>query len=67
MTSKQQSARARLEQGFQILEAIRRRRLRKKSPELGASIERFIIQRELDELEADWKVHPPLSIGPDSE
>jgi hypothetical protein len=47
-----------------MLESIRQRRIRRGSPSLGASIEHAIIQRELDELEADLLLDPPVtSIG----
>jgi hypothetical protein len=47
-----------------MLESIRRRRIRRGSPSLGAAIERAIIRRELDELEADLLMFPPeMSIG----
>lgn len=58
----EKSVKARLERGVEILESIERRRIRRGSPELGAAIERTIIQRELDELEADLLLFPPAMI-----
>ncbi len=46
-----------------MLESIRRRRDRRASPFLGSAIERAIIQRELDELEAEWLLSPPVPQG----
>ena len=42
---------ARLERGMEVLESLRRRRIRRGSPSLGSAIERAIVQRELDELD----------------
>jgi hypothetical protein len=66
----EQAVKSRLERGAEMLESIRRRRIRRSSPSLGAAIERAIIQRELDELEADLVMDPPVTSignGPDQE
>jgi hypothetical protein len=47
----------------EVLESIERRRIRKGSPSLGMAIEYAVIQRELDDLEADLLLHPPVSSG----
>jgi len=44
-----------------MLESIARRRIRRGLPSLGAAIEYAIIQREIDELEADLLLHPPVA------
>lgn len=55
---------------MEVLESLRRRRIRRGSPSLGSAIERAIVQRELDELEADLLLFPPVPSvgnGPDPE
>ena len=52
--STQQTTKKRLEGGFQILQAIRRRRDETGSPMLGWAIERAIVDKELRELEMNW-------------
>jgi hypothetical protein len=54
------AVKARLERGFEVLRLIEQRRVRRSSPRLGAAIEWTIIQRELDELEADLRLFPPV-------
>ncbi len=56
----EKSVKARLERGFEMLESIERRRSRRGNPAIGAAIENSIIQRELDELEADLLLFPPV-------
>lgn len=55
------AVKARLERGFEMLRSIEQRRIRRGSPALGAAIEWTIIQRELDELEADLLLFPPVT------
>ena len=55
------SVKTRLERGVEVLESIQRRRIRKGSPSLGMAIEYAVIQRELDDLEADLLLHPPVT------
>lgn len=50
--------RERLEVAVTILEQVRQRRRETGDPHLGSSLERRIIERELDQLAADWILHP---------
>lgn len=55
---KRQQIRERLESGVRILEAIDRRRAAG-FPGAGWAIERRIVDRELRDLEREWRAHPP--------
>ncbi|MCL6508965.1 MAG: hypothetical protein K6T59_18305 [Bryobacteraceae bacterium] len=53
-----QQIKERLESGVRILEAIDRRRAAG-FPGAGWAIERRIVDRELRDLEREWRAHPP--------
>ncbi|MDX2150851.1 MAG: hypothetical protein SFV54_08960 [Bryobacteraceae bacterium] len=66
--NKREALKVRLERGVETLLQLEQRRVRRNSKSLGMSIERAIIQRELDELEADLVANPPKQrIGNDTD
>ncbi len=60
-----QTAKERLETGFNVLQTVLVYRSRTGSAGLGWGIERAIVDRELDELEEDLRVNPPVREQPD--
>jgi hypothetical protein len=48
----------RFDLGARILLAIDERRMQRDDSNVGSSIERLIVNRELAELEAEWYRHP---------
>jgi hypothetical protein len=54
------TSKERLEIGFNILELIRRRRLRSGDPGVGLAVECRVLERELRDLEKDLRHDPPL-------
>lgn len=63
---KRQELKERLESGFRILEAIDRRRAAG-YPGAGWAIERRIVERELRDLEREWRAHPHTRLRPVAE
>ena len=55
-----ETAKERLETGYHVLQTVLVYRSRTGSPGLGWGIERAIVDRELDDLEADIQANPPV-------
>jgi len=59
-----QPVKERLQTGFDLLRTVLIYRARTGSPGLGWGIERAVVDRELDDLEADLAANPPMMERP---
>lgn len=61
--TRDQKLKARLESGSRLLQIIELKRRARGCPKLGWAIEQRIIDRELRELEEDFRQNPPVLVA----